>query len=124
MKLRIILISFALAVSNLSWSAPDAKEHKPLYGGQLVVVKDIDYELVVNSTTLVLYIRDHGKPVDISKAMANLTLLTGSERQEIELKPNGEKLEATGSFKVGAGTKVVAIIINNGKQSTVRLVMQ
>ena len=88
------------------------------------MVKDIDYELVVNSTTLVLYIRDHGKPVDISKAMANLTLLTGSERQEIELKPNGEKLEATGSFKVGAGTKVVAIIINNGKQSTVRLVMQ
>lgn len=122
MKLHIALISCALAFSQLSWADADHKEHKPLHGGQLVVVKDIDYELVTTATNLRLYVRDHGKPIDLSKASAKLTLLSGSEKQEVELKPNGDALEAKGTFKLGASTKIAAVITNNGKQASARFV--
>ena len=58
---------------------------------------------------------DHDQPVDVSKASAKLTLLSGTEKQDVELKPAGNKLEATGSFKVGPGTKAVAVVSLAGK---------
>jgi hypothetical protein len=97
-----------------------AHEHKPLHGGVVVEVKDMDYELVAKPTTIQLFLRDHGKAADVSKASAKVTLLTGTERQEVELKPAGDKLEATGSFKVGPGTKAVAVVTVAGKPATAR----
>lgn len=52
------------------------------------------------------------------------TLLTGAEKQEVELKPAGDKLEATGSFKVGPGTKAVAVMTINGKPATARFTLK
>lgn len=77
--------------------------------------KQADFELVARPDVLQLYLSDHGKPMDASKATAKLTLLAGTEKQEVELKPAGDKLEAAGSFKVAAGTKVVAVVSNGGK---------
>ena len=124
MKVRTFLITSSLLLSGLAWAGPNEAGHKPLHGGVLTTVRDIDYELVANSTTLRLYVRDHGKVVDVSKASAKLTLLTGAEKQEVDLKPSGDKLEATGSFKVSAGTKVAAVISSGGKQSTARFVLK
>ena len=45
-------------------------------------------------------------------------------KQEVELKPVGDKLEAKGSFKVPAGTKVVAVVSLAGKSSTARFVLK
>ena len=45
-------------------------------------------------------------------------------QQEVELKPVGDKLEAKGSFKVPAGTKVVAVVVLDGKSSTARFVQK
>ncbi len=124
MKFRIFLITSSLLLSGLAWAGPNDADHKPMHGGVLTTVKDIDYELVANPTTLRLYVRDHGKAVDVSKALAKLTLLTGAEKQEVDLKPNEDNLQATGSFKVGAGTKVIAVISIGGKQSTARFVLK
>jgi hypothetical protein len=71
-----------------------------------------------------MYLRDHGKVADVSKATAKVTLLTGTEKQEVELKPAGDKLEATGSFKVGPGTKAIAIVTVAGKPSTARFALK
>ncbi len=101
-----------------------AHEHKPLHGGVVVEVKDIDYELVAKPTAIQLHLRDHGKPADVSKATAKITLLTGTEKQEVELKPAGDKLEATGSFKVGPGTKAVAVVTVAGKPATARFTLK
>jgi hypothetical protein len=95
-----------------------------MQGGVLSTVKDVDYELVAKSDVLQLYVRDHGKPVDVSKTTAKVTLLSGSEKQEVELKPIGDKLEAKGSFKISAGTKVVAQVISAGKTSSVRFALK
>ena len=124
MKARTFLITSSLFLSGIAWAGPNEADHKPLHGGVLTTVKDIDYELVANPTTLRLYVRDHGKVVDVSKASAKLTLLNGAEKQEVDLKPSGDKLEATGSFKVSAGTKVAAVISSGVKQSTARFVLK
>jgi hypothetical protein len=124
MKLRTFLITSSLVLGGLAWAGPNDGDHKPMHGGVLTTVKDIDYELVASPTTLRLYVRDHGKAVDASKASAKLTLLTGAEKQEVDLKPAGDKFEATGSFKVGPGTKVVAILTVAGKPTTARFIIK
>lgn len=84
----------------------------------------MDYELVAKADGLQLYVRDHGKPVDVSQASAKLILLAGTDKQEVALSPAGDKLEAKGSFKVAAKTKVMALVTLAGKSSTVRFVLK
>lgn len=129
MKTQALLASFALAIASSAFAAGEqhdhAHEHKPLHGGVVVEVKDIDYELVAKPTLIHLHLRDHGKPADVSKASAKLTLLSGTEKQEVQLKPAGDKLEAAGTFKVGPGTKVVALVTVAGKPAgTVRFALK
>jgi hypothetical protein len=129
MKPQALFASIALALAGSAFAAGDkhdhAHEHKPLHGGVVVEVKDIDYELVAKPTTIQLHLRDHGKPADVSKTSAKLTLLSGTEKQEVKLEPAGNKLEATGTFKVGPGTKVVALVTVAGKPAgTVRFALK
>lgn len=124
MTFQKLLMTAALLLSGLAWAGPNDGEHKPMHGGVLTTVKDIDYELVASPTSLHLYVRDHGKAVDVSKASAKLTLLTGTDKQELDLKPSANRLEATGNFKVAAGTKAVAVISFPGKQTTARFVLR
>ena len=118
MKLQSVLAALAFTLAHSAFAGGEHKhahQHQPLHGGVVVEVKDIAYELVAKPTAIQLYLRDHGKPADVSKASAKLTLLSGTDKQEVELQPAGDKLEATGSFKVGPGTKAVAVITKGGK---------
>jgi hypothetical protein len=126
MKRQAFFVSLALAVAGSAFAAGNhAHEHKPMHGGVVVEAKHIDYELVAKPTTIQLHLRDHGKPADVSKASAKLTLLSGAQKQEVELVPVGSKLEATGTFKVGPGTKVVAVVTIAGKPAgTVRFALK
>ncbi len=123
MKLQSIVAAVALSVASTVFAA-GAHDHKPLHGGVVAEVKDVDYELVAKPSTIQIYVRDHGKPVDLSKATAKVTLLTGTAKQEVELKPAGDRLEAGGSFRVGAGTKAVAVVTINGKPATARFTLK
>lgn len=125
------LATIALAISLLSSATTLAAEkhshghdHKPLHGGIVVESKDMDYELVAKPDLLQLYLRDHGKPVDVSKVSAKITLLAGTEKQDVELTPAGNRLEAKGRFKVAAGTKAVAQVNISGKPSSARFVLK
>lgn len=122
-----LIAACALAVSGPTLAADGhdhGHDHKPQHGGIVVESKDMDYELVAKSELLQLYLRDHGKAVDISKATAKLTLLSGTDKQEVELKPVGASLEARGSFKLTTGTKLVAVVLMAGKSSTARFVLK
>lgn len=121
MKHHAFLVALALAAAGPAIAGGD---HNPMHGGIVTPTKLMDYELVAKPTAIHLYLRDHGKPADVSKASAKLTLLTGTEKQEVELKPAGDKLEATGSFKVGPGTKAVAVVTVAGKPSTARFTLK
>ena len=98
----------------------EAHSHAPQHGGVVVEVKDMDLELVAKPDVLQLYLRDHGKPADVSKASAKVTLLNGTEKQEATLAPAGDRLEAKGSFRVAAGTKALAQVTVGGKVLSAR----
>ena len=127
MKLATIVLAISLFASGTTLAAEKhnhGHDHKPLHGGIVVESKDMDYELVAKPDLLQLYLRDHGKPMDVSKASAKITLLAGTEKQDIELKPSGNSLEAKGQFKIIAGTKAVAQVNIAGKMSSVRFTLK
>jgi hypothetical protein len=127
MKPIHLLTALSFGLSNGAFAAgghDHAHEHTALHGGVVAEAKDIDFELVAKPDSLRLHVRDHGKPVDVSKASAKLTLLAGGAKQEIALKPSGDKLEAMGQFKV-ARAKAVALVNLPGKPAlTVRFVLR
>lgn len=92
--------------------------HEPMHGGVVVETSDMDFELVAKADVVTLYVRDHGKPANTQGASGKLTLLNGSDKAEATLSPAGDnKLQAQGSFKVGAGTKAVATVTLPGKKA-------
>lgn len=109
--------AITLGLSGFAFAAgghDHGHEHKELHGGIVTEVKDMDYELVTRPEVIQLYLRDHGKPVDVANVSAKLTILTGAEKQEIELRSTGQWLEAKGNFKVSGG-KAVALVSIKGK---------
>lgn len=118
MKITQWLLASTLLFSGVAYGAGDHKsghDHKPMHGGIVSEVKDIDLELVAKAELIQVYLRDHGKPVDVSGANGKLTILSGSEKREIPLSPAGNRMEATGKFSFPAGTKAVAQIQLKGK---------
>ena len=117
--MKTLLLVAALAVAGSGQGAGDAHGHvndqQPRHGGVVVEVRHLHYELVAQPAAIQLHVRDHGKPMDISKASARLTLLTGADKQEVELKPAGDKLEAKGAFKIGPNSKAVVVVSIDGK---------
>jgi hypothetical protein len=126
---RIISLATLSTAALLATTLPvhahgEAHSHAPQHGGVVVEVKDIDLELVAKPGVLQLYLRDHGKPADVSKASAKVTLLSGTEKQEAALAPAGDRLEAKGSFRVAAGTKALAQVTVGGKVLSARFEMK
>jgi hypothetical protein len=115
---RSFLLAALAAVAMPSVVMAQGHSHAkatPRNGGVMAEVNDIDYELVVTSDRIRLYVSDHGKPVPVANAAARVTLLRGGEKTEATLAPSGDRLEAGGSFKVGPGTRAVAIVTLPGK---------
>lgn len=96
----------------------------PLHGGIVAEVKDMDYELVVKPEQIQLFVRDHGKPADISKGSAKLTVLASNQKQEINLPLDGELFLAKGAFVITPGAKAVAQVSLGGPVVTVQFVLK
>lgn len=123
MKLQVLIIAAGLSLALAAHAGND--HHAAQHGGVVAETKEFDAELLAKPASLQLYLRDHaGKAVDVSKSTAKVTLLSGTEKQEVELKPAGDKLEAGGSFKVGTGTKAVVVVNHAGKSSTARYTLK
>jgi len=124
MKLLATITALALFSGSVAYAAgPQSHADKPLHGGVVAEARDIDFELVAQQDKLRLYLRDHGKKVDVNNATATLTLLNGADKQEVALVPQDEWLGAAGEFRVAKGTKAVAVVKQAGKTVTVRFVL-
>ena len=115
MVIAALLISFMSPVH-----AGAGHELKPMHGGVIVEVKDIDIELVAKADSLSMYLTDHGKPIPLDGGTAKLTILIGSEKKEYELLPNGGKFEVKGNFAISKGAKAIAVIKIKTKVITAR----
>jgi hypothetical protein len=115
-----LAVAIALTYSAGSALAGANHDHSPKHGGIVAESKALDAELVAKADSMTLFLRDHGKPMSAKGAKAKLTILVGAEKSEVELLPNASTtaLEAKGTFKVGKGTKVVALVSFDGNKQT------
>jgi uncharacterized Zn-binding protein involved in type VI secretion len=104
-----------LAASALALPVIAAEDHAPKFGGVVVETKVGDLELVAKPELIVIHVSDHGKPMKLTSATGKVTVFNGSDKTEAPLALVGDKLEAKGSFKLAAGTKVLAEVALNGK---------
>ena len=105
MKLSQLILAVAVSACGTAFAADNhGHDIKPMHGGAVAEAKEVEYELVASADKLQLYMRDHGKPVAVAGMTAKVTLLAGSEKQDVQLQAGDGKLEAAGSFKVPAGT--------------------
>jgi hypothetical protein len=100
--MKRILFAPLLIASMLSLPAFAAEDHAPKHGGVVVETKAGDLELVA-------------KPMKLTSGSGKVTVFNGNDKTEAPLALVGDKLEAKGNFKVGAGTKVLAEVSLNGK---------
>ena len=112
MKTLAASLLFATAITLPAFAAED---HAPKHGGVVVETKAGDLELVAKPELIVIHVSDHGKPMKLSSASGKVTVFNGNDKTEAPLALVGDKLEAKGSFKVGAGTKLLAEVSLNGK---------
>ena len=116
MKLSQLILAVAVSACGTAFAADNhGHDIKPMHGGAVAEAKEVEYELVASADKLQLYMRDHGKPVAVAGMTAKVTLLAGSEKQDVQLQAGDGKLEAAGSFKVPAGTKAVVAVGMAGK---------
>ena len=81
--------------------------------------KAFDAELVAKPDLITVYLSDHGKPMSAKGAKGIVTLLTGTDKLDVEPVAVGDtKLEAKGKFNVAAGTKAVVVITPEGKTAS------
>lgn len=104
-----------LVASTLALPVLAADDHAPKHGGVVIETKAGDLELVAKADAMLIHVRDHGKPMKLTSGSGKVTVFNGNEKTEAPLVLAGDKLEAKGSFKVAAGTKVLAEVSLNGK---------
>ena len=112
MKFIFAPLLIASAIVSPAFAAED---HAPKHGGIVVETKAGDLELVAKPDLIVIHVSDHGKPMKLSSGSGKVTVFNGNDKSEAPLALVGDKLEAKGNFKVGAGTKVLAEVSLNGK---------
>lgn len=118
MKPYIFIAIGALAFSSGALADGEYRhvhDHKPRHGGMVLEVNDLALEVVASPSRIQVYVREHGKPADISRASAKLTLMADGENQQVELKPAAGGLEAAGSFKVAPGARATMVLTLPGR---------
>lgn len=124
MKTRLLLAIVLSTASMAAHSHGPGELHSPRHGGVVAQARGLDLELVASNNQLQIYVNDHDKPVDLSQANARITLLAGTEKQEVALLPKDGRFVASGTFKVAAGTRAVAHVTLGGKTLTARFVVR
>lgn len=114
---KTLMAMLAAGLAALSFNAAHAHgDAKPKHGGIVQTANDMSFELVTQADGAAIYIEDHEKAVSVGGASGKLTVLSGADKAEADLKPAGDKLEAKG-IKLSPGSKVVASVTTADKKT-------
>jgi nitrogen fixation protein FixH len=114
MKKTLIALGFVLA-SSLAIADGDMKA---AHGGVMAeATAGTRAELSTQGNMLMVYITSHhGEAIATKGAVAELTLLNGTEKQAVKLAPSGDNsFMAQGQYKAVAGTKAILKVTLPGK---------
>ncbi|WP_194725168.1 hypothetical protein [Noviherbaspirillum malthae] len=107
MKKLLALAAMTMALSGNVFAHGD----KPKHGGVVSTANDMSFELVNKDGKAIVYVNDHGKPVDTAGASGKLTVLNGTEKTEVALEPAGSNtLTTKDDAKLAKGSKAIAAI--------------
>lgn len=117
-----LLLALAAVVGTPARAHGDVR---PLHGGIVQQVQDLDFELVPQADGAILYLRDHEQPLASAGVRGRLSVLNGSYRAEAELQPAGENRLRVSGVKLDKGARAVATLSGvQGKTLTVRFVVK
>lgn len=86
------------------------------HGGTVAEASELAFELISVPEGATLYVEDHGKPLSTAGMMGKLTVLTGNQKSEADLRPAGDnRLEAKG-IRIDKGSKSVASLSVPGRK--------
>ena len=114
----------ALVLATAMSSAYPHGQPEAQHGGVVALSNDLSFELVPQGERTALYLFDHNKPLDAKAWSGKLTVLSGTQKSEAQLKSAGSnRLDAV--IAVAKGARVVATLSANGKSSvTVRFAVK
>jgi hypothetical protein len=123
-KLAIPLALSLMLSAGQVWAHAD--HLKPQFGGITAEADVFQVELVTKGNQIILYLSEHGAPVESAGASGKLILLTGKNKEEVVLTPSGfQTLSAKLKTKPARGGKVVASINVPGREAgTVRFTLK
>jgi hypothetical protein len=110
----LLLVSLAVGVPGLAY----AHMEKPLHGGQVADVNDLSLELLVKDKRVMVYVRDHGKPLSVAGASGRLVRVGADGRSDTALHPTADASALTGEFSedVQKGSKLVISVSMPGRK--------
>ena len=117
--LKSSLLAASLIFSQGAFAHSDAYlDTQPApHGGQLRMVQQYHYELVVKANEVSVYVTDHGgKKFDTRGATGTATLLAGKSKASVKLMPAGDnQMKGSGKFELAPDMKVVVSIALAGQ---------
>jgi hypothetical protein len=101
--MKTLISTLGLAVLLAASPAIAHEDHgKSMHGGFVLDAGHAQFEVVGKGDTVTVHVSDHGKPVATAGAAGKLTVLTGSSKREIELKPAAaDQLQGQGVINPG-----------------------
>ena len=87
------------------------------HGGQVRMVQQYHYELVVKANEVSVYVTDHaGKKIDTQGATGTATLLSSKGKASVTLTPAGDnQMKGSGQFELAPNMKVVVSVALAGQ---------
>lgn len=125
--MKSLALPFALSLMLATGQVWAHADHlKPQFGGITADAEVFQVELVAKGKQITLYLSEHGAPVESAGASGRLIVLSGKDKEDVALSPNGyQSLGATLKAKPARGAKAVASITVPGRDAgTVRFTLK
>jgi len=117
--LKSSILALTMLVSQGAFAHGDEQHDTPRapHGGQTSMVQQYQYELVVKTHEVSVYVTDHdGKKIDTRGATGTATLLSGKGKASLKLIPAGDnQMKGSGKFELTSDMKVVVSIALAGQ---------
>lgn len=105
-------LSIALLLAVASPALAHGGDH-PQHGGQVVLVGETAFELVVAPAGVSLYVVEDGDDINSANVTARLTATIGGKRSEIAMLPAGGNRFVARGARLPRGTRVGVLIVNS-----------
>ena len=101
------LLAATALTAGAAWAHGDDKAR---HGGIVQISGEVKFELVARGDSAEVYLDDHGETIPTAKLSGKLTVMSGGNKSEAKLEPEGnDKLVAKG-VKLVKGDKVIALV--------------